>query len=80
MLFVELPLTAKDLNQTKDRIHRIGQTNQCNYYYLLASGTLEERIISVLDNKTQMANTVVDGSTGDVTLLGSVLKQAIKGW
>lgn len=79
MLFVELPLTAADLLQVQDRIHRIGQTHQCNYYYLVAQGTLEDGIIRLLDNKTLMANSVVDGGVDSITTMDSILRQAARG-
>ena len=78
MLFVELPMTAADLNQMMDRIHRIGQANQCNYYYLIGKGTLEEKILGLLDRKTDMAKQVVDGVEGEELEFGNLLKEAVE--
>lgn len=76
MLYVELPMTSADLAQAMDRIHRIGQEKPCYYYYLVGRGTLEEKIIKVLDDKADIASQVIDGvhATGS---LGELLKLAI---
>jgi SNF2 family DNA or RNA helicase len=37
--------------QSQDRIHRIGQTKKCTYYYLIADGTIDEVIYKVLQSK-----------------------------
>lgn len=76
MLFVELPMTSADLAQAMDRIHRIGQEKPCYYYYLVGRGTLEEKIIKLLDDKADIASQVIDGvhATGS---LGELLKLAI---
>lgn len=45
------PTLRSDLNeQAKDRIHRVGQTRPCSYYYLLTSGTIEFAIYQALKN------------------------------
>lgn len=46
--------------QSEDRAHRIGQKNIVTYWDLIASGTIEERIIQVLQDKTDLA-AVING-------------------
>lgn len=43
-----LPLSSEVFEQSKKRIHRIGQTEPCFYYYLISKGTVEERIFKTL--------------------------------
>jgi len=43
-------------HQTQDRIHRIGQTEPVTYVYLKAPGTIDDKIISVLRDKTKLAD------------------------
>jgi SNF2 family DNA or RNA helicase len=43
-------------HQTQDRIHRIGQIEPVTYVYLIARGTIDEKIISVLKGKMKLAD------------------------
>lgn len=42
------PLESIKYEQSKKRIHRIGQNNRCIYYRLITAGSIEERIYAVL--------------------------------
>ncbi|MFW6002153.1 MAG: DEAD/DEAH box helicase [archaeon] len=44
MLFYEPPLSSNLLEQSRDRIHRIGQHHPCTYIFFLTEGTVEEKI------------------------------------
>ncbi|MEC4272923.1 DEAD/DEAH box helicase [Adlercreutzia sp. R25] len=45
------PTLRSDLNeQARDRIHRVGQTRACSYYYMLTEGTVETAIYRALRN------------------------------
>ena len=46
--------------QTEDRAHRIGQRNAVNYIDLIAKGTIDEKIVTALKNKTALASEVLD--------------------
>ena len=67
--FLELPWTPGELIQAEDRCHRIGQKNSVHVYYLLASGTIEERIAEILDKKRETLEKVVDGREVDESSL-----------
>lgn len=65
-VFIELPWTPGALEQASDRIHRIGQeADSVNIYYLIAEGTIEERMMRVLDAKRRVIQEVVDGLSQD---------------
>ena len=42
------PLSSELFEQSKKRIHRIGQEQSCFYYYLICKGSIEERIYKTL--------------------------------
>lgn len=42
------PLSSELFEQSKKRIHRIGQENQCFYYYLTCKNSIEEKIYATL--------------------------------
>lgn len=51
IIYFTLPLGKGSCDlweQSKKRIHRIGQTKPCFYYYLLVKGTVEERNLAAL--------------------------------
>lgn len=62
--FVELPWRPGDLMQAEDRCHRIGQTDSVTAWYLLAAGTIEEKIAAMLDTKRQVVDEATDGKVG----------------
>lgn len=49
-VFYEPTLSSNLNEQAKDRIHRVGQTRPCSYYYLLTDGTIEREIYRALRN------------------------------
>lgn len=58
MVFNDLPWVPADLQQAEKRIHRIGQTERCFYYYVMDSGlgemiykTLQEKILQLREIK-----------------------------
>ena len=75
--FLELPWTPADLDQCEDRCHRIGQRDVVRVYYLLAEGTIEERIARMIDGKRKVLDAIMDGK---VTESESLLTELIKSY
>ena len=48
IIYFTLPLSSEMYEQSKKRIHRIGQTNPCFYYQLICKGSVEEKILRTL--------------------------------
>lgn len=46
--------------QAMARIHRLGQGNKCTFIHLVARGTIDEKILQVLQEKGDIAKLVVD--------------------
>jgi SWI/SNF-related matrix-associated actin-dependent regulator 1 of chromatin subfamily A len=63
--FIELGWTPSDHNQAGDRCHRIGQKDSVNIYYLIANGTVENKIVDLLIDKGKMIGKVLDGKEGE---------------
>lgn len=64
-LFVELPWTPADVDQTYSRLHRIGQKGSVTATYMLTSGTIDEEIYDLIENKRSVVDAAVDGTTVD---------------
>ena len=57
----EMWWTPAVMAQGADRVHRIGQKETCDIYYLVVPDTVEERICKAIQTKQQVANSIVDG-------------------
>ena len=51
VIFAELDWTPGSLEQCEDRAHRIGQKETVHIHYLVAKGTLDEYVWSMLSRK-----------------------------
>jgi len=63
--FVEFGWNPADHEQAEDRCHRIGQSECVNAYYLVAVGTIENKIVELLIEKGKMLGQVLDGKEKD---------------
>lgn len=50
-------------NQATDRAHRIGQRNTVTVYKLIASDTIEDRIVTLQDKKQELADQLLSGDS-----------------
>ena len=66
---IELPLTPGALAQAEDRLHRIGQSEIVQIFYLLAYNTIEDKIAQILDKKQLILDAVTDGKQTESTSL-----------
>lgn len=51
IIYFSLPLSSELFEQSKKRIHRIGQKNNCMYYYLITENSIEEKIFETLKQR-----------------------------
>ena len=51
IIYYSLPLSSELFEQSKKRIHRIGQKNTCFYYYLITKDSIEEKILETLKQR-----------------------------
>jgi SWI/SNF-related matrix-associated actin-dependent regulator of chromatin subfamily A-like protein 1 len=75
VVFLELPWTPSKLKQAVDRLHRIGQLYAVNIWYLLAKGTIVDKIARILDAKMEVVEAVIDGTVPETeSMLSEILK------
>lgn len=51
IIYFTLPLSSEDFEQSKKRIHRIGQEQTCFYYLMICKGSIEEQILKTLEER-----------------------------
>lgn len=56
IVYFSLPLSSELFEQSKKRTHRIGQKNNCFYYYLITKGSIDENIYEVLGTRRDFTN------------------------
>ncbi len=74
----DLPWNPAILEQRIGRIHRMGQTRPVQIVNLVAKGTIEEGMLSVLAFKRSLSAGILDGGSGEISLGGSRLTRFMK--
>jgi SWI/SNF-related matrix-associated actin-dependent regulator 1 of chromatin subfamily A len=77
--FLELDWTPAKHDQAEDRCHRIGQQDAVNAWYLLAAGTIDETIVTLLERKRAVIDAVTDGREGDEEAVVDALARELAG-
>ena len=60
VIFLDEPWNRALREQAEDRAHRIGQKETVNIYFLLTKGTIDERIHSIVEEKGELSDEIVD--------------------
>ncbi len=56
VIYYSLPLSSELFEQSKKRIHRIGQERPCFYYLMICKGSIEENILKTLKMRKDYTN------------------------
>lgn len=75
VVILDQPWNPAVLEQRIGRVHRLGQHRPVRVVHLIAQGTIEEGMLSLLQFKTAMFAGVLDGGKDEVFLGGSRLKR-----
>lgn len=60
MVYYENTFSLEDRKQSEDRIHRIGQKNNCLYIDLCYKGTIDTHVLRAIQKKQDIAHFLVD--------------------
>jgi len=72
---LDLPWNPAVLEQRIGRVHRLGQTRPVHVLNFVAEGTIEHRILNLLQFKKSLFAGAIDGTEAEVSLNGGRLKQ-----
>lgn len=61
IIYFTLPLSSELFEQSKKRIHRIGQDRTCFYYYLIVKNSIEEKILKTLELRKDYTDELFKG-------------------
>jgi len=79
VVFLELDWTPAKHDQAEDRCHRIGQEDSVNASYILAAGTIDETISTLLERKRAVIGAVTDGREEDEEGVVDALVRELRG-
>jgi SNF2 family DNA or RNA helicase len=60
MVFYSMDYSMSNYEQTRARIHRVGQHRPCTYIHLIARDTVDEKVLQALRDKANLAKALVD--------------------
>lgn len=58
-VFFSMNFSLEVFSQQQDRIHRLGQENECTYYRLFTNSPVEKKIKKAIENKLSMRETML---------------------
>jgi len=61
VVFVELPWTPADIDQTYSRCHRLGQPGSVTATYVLCADTIDEEIYGIIARKRGVVTQAIEG-------------------
>lgn len=67
IIYFTLTQSSELFEQSKKRIHRLGQNTTCFYYYLLVENSVEEKIYSTLEKRRDFTDRLFMKTLGDRT-------------
>jgi SNF2 family DNA or RNA helicase len=60
VVFYSLDFSSANHEQSRARVHRIGQTRKQLYFYLVCKGTVDEKVLEALKRKKDISTLLVD--------------------
>jgi len=78
--FLELGWNPAAHDQAEDRLHRIGQERAVSAWYLLAAGTIDEKIAELVEEKRALVDACADGKVQEHgSVLGDLVAWLVAG-
>jgi len=78
VVLMNFPFTPDQIEQAQKRLHRSGQKRKVNVYYTIAKETIDEHIYSLVADKAEDINMLIDGDHKGVINYNSVSGELFK--
>ncbi|MBC7592864.1 MAG: DEAD/DEAH box helicase [Kineosporiaceae bacterium] len=79
VVLAELSWTDAEQTQAIDRVHRIGQAEPVTAWRIIASQTIDTKIVELIDSKAGLAARALDGSDDEVSLSADMQLETLVG-
>jgi len=79
VVLAELSWTDAEQTQAIDRVHRIGQEEPVTAWRIIASQTIDTKIVELIDSKAGLAARALDGSDEELSLSSDMQLEALVG-
>jgi SNF2 family DNA or RNA helicase len=79
IMMVERAWTPSEEEQAEARLHRLGQANPVNAYYLLAEGTIDERMNRLIEKKRSVIGGIHALFAVEQNIVGDLIKDYLGG-
>ncbi|MEJ7635827.1 DEAD/DEAH box helicase [Aeromicrobium sp.] len=77
VVLAELSWTDAEQSQAIDRVHRIGQDEPVTAWRIIASQTIDTKIVELLDSKAGLAARALDGSDDEISMSSDMQLEAL---
>ena len=64
VIYFSLPLSSELFEQSKKRIHRLGQSKSCFYYYMITEKSIEQDVLEVLNTRRDFTDKLFEEIEG----------------
>ena len=69
-VYYSLSHNFEEFYQSSKRIHRSGQKKPCFYYFLVAMDSIDETLVTCIQDKKNMQDLLIDGKTDQRSIVG----------
>ena len=78
VIMVNMPFVPAEIEQAQKRLHRSGQKSTVHVYYAIATETIDDHIYSIVHDKSEDINELIDGDHKSVINYGNITNELFK--
>jgi SNF2 family DNA or RNA helicase len=77
VIFLDYDWVPATHEQAEDRVHRIGQNNKVQVYYMIVENSIDEYMNELIKEKQQIASQIMDGKLINTVNTKSIFKEFV---